>query len=149
MDVLQEDLESLTALVPRLAGAFQRYAARNLTPFGLTVPQFITLDALRRFEGGARMGPLATAALQSAASMTGIVDRLLERGLVERRRDAGDRRSVVVQLTDQGRDLLGEVRAKRNQQWRELLGHFPPQDRERMRAILSALVEVLDQSIED
>ena len=145
METLEQDLETMTALVPLLMGAFQRRLARDLSGFGLTVSQFVTLNALEDYEGECRMGPLAAAALQSAASMTGIVDRLLERGLVERQRHPEDRRSVVVQLTDKGRALLCEVKEHRRQHWRALFGQFSLEDRRRMQAVLRAMIERLGE----
>jgi DNA-binding MarR family transcriptional regulator len=40
---------------------------------------------------------------------TGLVDRVRERGLVERRRDDADRRVVLVRLSDDGREVLREL----------------------------------------
>ena len=47
-------------------------------------------------EGPTSMGRLAEALDISVASMTGIVDRMEERGLVERRHEGKDRRVVLV-----------------------------------------------------
>jgi DNA-binding MarR family transcriptional regulator len=145
VDPLEEDLEAMTVLLPRLMGAFQRRFDRSLAHFGLTFPQFITLGALERVEGESRMGPLAEAALQSAASMTGIVDRLLERGLVERQRHPKDRRSVVVQLTERGRQLLAEVKASRQREGRLLLSSLSPEDRQCMRKVLGMLIALMEE----
>jgi DNA-binding MarR family transcriptional regulator len=149
VDPLEEDLEALTALLPRLMGAFQRSFARDLAGFGLTFPQFVTLNALEQFEGKCRMGPLATAALQSAASMTGIVDRLLEQGYVVRERHPEDRRSVVVLLTDKGSRVLAEVKENRRQQGRFLMAAMPAEDRRRIRAVLTRMVDLVEKSEED
>lgn len=71
--------------------------------------QFWVLGAL---EGGPRrMSALAEVAQTSQASLTGIVDRLEEQGLVERSRSADDRRVVDVTLTEAGRSQLLAGRA--------------------------------------
>ncbi len=59
-------------------------------------------------------GPLLTGVLSERAqihdkSITGVVDRLEERGLVQRRRPPEDRRSVIVALTDEGRKVYSEL----------------------------------------
>jgi DNA-binding MarR family transcriptional regulator len=149
VDPLTEDLEAIAALLPRLIGAQQRQLGHDLAGYGLTFPQFITLTALEQFEGECRMGPLAAAAMQSAASMTGIVDRLLERGVVERERHPEDRRAVVVRLTAKGRDLLAEVKENRRQQGRLLLSSLPSEDRQRMRAVLARAVEFMEKGAGD
>jgi|YNPNPStandDraft_1061719.scaffolds.fasta_scaffold06182_2 DNA-binding MarR family transcriptional regulator len=142
---IEQELEEMAVLVPRLVGAFQRNFSRELARLGLTFPQFIALNALERFEGVCRMGPLAEAALQSAASMTGIVDRLLERGLVRRKRHPEDRRSVLVELTEQGRALLEEVREARRREVRRLLEVLPEAERRRLREIIGLLVAAMEK----
>jgi DNA-binding MarR family transcriptional regulator len=68
---------------------------------GFQRQQFWVLGALS--EGPRRMSSLAECSQTSQASLTGIVDRLEERGLVERVRSETDRRVVDVRLTDLGR----------------------------------------------
>lgn len=55
------------------------------------------------------MGALACALSCDKGNVTGIVDRLEKRGLVERRPAAGDRRVKVLALTAEGRRLRAEV----------------------------------------
>ena len=71
--------------------------------------QFWVLGALD--SGARRMSDLAERAQTSQASLTGIVDRLEERGLVGRVRSAEDRRVVEVSLTDAGAIELRQTRA--------------------------------------
>ncbi|HSK46554.1 MAG TPA: MarR family transcriptional regulator [Coriobacteriia bacterium] len=67
---------------------------------GLQRQQFWVLGALSA--GPRRMSDLANCAQTSQASLTGIVDRLEEHGLVERTRSKDDRRVVDVALTEEG-----------------------------------------------
>ncbi len=52
------------------------------------------------------MGQLAEDLDVSVASVTGIVDRMERRGLVERERGTGDRRVIMVDLTEAGTGRL-------------------------------------------
>ncbi len=61
------------------------------------------------------MRSLAESLDVSQASVTGIVDRMEQRGLIERRRDDEDRRVVRVALTDAGRQLIVGVAAERRE----------------------------------
>lgn len=54
------------------------------------------------------MSELAEITRTSSANITGIVDRLAERGIVERTRPESDRRVVEVALTKQGRTMMAE-----------------------------------------
>src|SRR3954452_2263494 len=79
--------------------------------FDLTVPQFHTLLHLSYCDDECKMSDLARSTHQSAASLTGVVDRLLEKRLVARGRSDGDRRQVFVSLTERGRALLLMIKA--------------------------------------
>src|SRR4029453_14630412 len=74
--------------------------------FDLTVPQFHTLLHLSYCDGECKMSDLARSTHQSAASLTGVVDRLLEKQLVRRGRPDSDRPQVMVSATEAGRPLL-------------------------------------------
>jgi len=77
----------------------------------------MTIDA----DGSLPMGALAEAMDVSQASVTGIVDRMEQRNLVERQRDGEDRRVVKVALTDEGRRLIGTLAAQRREHMAQLL----------------------------
>jgi DNA-binding MarR family transcriptional regulator len=60
-------------------------------------------------EGPISMGRLAEALDVSVASATGIVSRMTDRGVVERRHDAADRRVVLVHLTEAGSKMSSSL----------------------------------------
>lgn len=137
-------LEALEMGMFHLMRALRVRFTRDLGRYGLTFPQFMTLLSLARAEEPCRMGPLAEATMQSAASMTAIVDRLMERGLVQRRRDPRDRRSVVVSLTDDGQRLLQQVKADRRHTVKQVLGQLSPEEQACLRTILDKMVRFLE-----
>src|SRR5262245_9463822 len=59
------------------------------------------------------MGHLADALDISVASITGVIDRMEARGLVERRRDAEDRRVVLVQPAKGASKIFGDIDGRR------------------------------------
>lgn len=83
-----------------------RRFAQELSALDLTVPQFYTLVALVSVGGETNMGALSRQVHQVSATMTGIIDRLVRDGLVERKRANGDRRTVLVAITASGRRLV-------------------------------------------
>src|SRR5689334_7089792 len=93
--------------------------------FDLTIPQFHTLMHLSHCVEKCKMSDLARATHQSAASLTGVVDRLLEKRLVVRVRPEGDRRQVMVTLTDDGRVLLTRIAEARRMEMYAALKHIP------------------------
>lgn len=71
--------------------------------FGTTLPRFDVMAALERSEKGLKMSALSKQLLVSNGNVTGIVDRLVVDGLVERVMVENDRRSTLVCLSREGR----------------------------------------------
>ncbi len=86
-----------------------RRFAQEISDLKLTVPQFFTLSTLVSLGGTATMGDLARSTYQVSATMTGIIDRLVRDGFVERERASTDRRSVVVVISPAGQELVDQA----------------------------------------
>lgn len=67
----------------------------------MTIPQIKTLVLLER-SGPLRMGNIASFLGRALSATTTVVDRLVEKKLVDRAWDPSDRRVVICKLTDQG-----------------------------------------------
>jgi len=93
--------------------------------------------ALLQMEPGAAlpMSELATLLRCDSSNVTGIVDRLEQRGLVERRRYDQDRRVKHIVLTRHGEELRDEVR-RRMSEPPEILRRLAIEDQEALRDIL-------------
>jgi DNA-binding MarR family transcriptional regulator len=72
-------------------------------------------------DGALPMSQLAEALDVSQASTTGIVDRMEQRGLIERQSDPNDRRVTRVTLTDSGRSVIERLGAERRDKLGKLL----------------------------
>jgi DNA-binding MarR family transcriptional regulator len=116
--------------------------------FDLTIPQFHTLMHLNHCSGECKMSDLARATHQSAASLTGVVDRLLEKRLVARVRSEGDRRQVVVTVTDGGRALLAEIKRARRAEMLAALEHIPPSEIKELLRLLDAVLDGMLRALE-
>jgi DNA-binding MarR family transcriptional regulator len=92
------------------AAHLARAIVAALQPFGLSFGDFDVLNTLRRRgdDDGANPRDLARSSLITSGAMTSRLDRLERAGLIERRPDPGDRRGVLVQLTEQGERLAEE-----------------------------------------
>ena len=76
----------------------------DLEKLALTPPQFYVLATIG-YAGGLPFGEIGEKMMVTVSNLTGIVDRLEEKGLVARERDAHDRRIVRVKLTEKGAKL--------------------------------------------
>lgn len=140
---LERDAAYFDALTVQLGWALHRQSSEHLKAYDLTVPQFTTLRALARLERACTMTELADAAMQVPATMTGIVDRLEQRKLVQRHRDAADRRSVLVMITAAGSEMLAAIASEKRLRLARFLGTLPGAQRQELLTLLHAFLESL------
>ena len=107
----------LSELLDEFAAHSPAAAMRHMRqwPGGALSLVHVNVLAVLDIDGPMPMGGLAEALDVSQASATGIVDRMEQRGLVERRRIDDDRRVVRVALTDEGRRLIAGMAAERRE----------------------------------
>ena len=94
--------------VQRAARALARRFDEVLRPFALTNGQFSVLMSLNRPEPPS-MGPVASLLAMDRTTLTAALKPLERRGLVEISQDPSDRRSRILKLTGEGRDLLASA----------------------------------------
>ena len=82
------------------------------------------------------LGQLGAELALAPPSMTRLVDRLEERGLIGRERDVDDRRKVVATLTDEGRQLLNAIPFLEGTAIRLAVDRMKSTDRERIAEAL-------------
>lgn len=86
------------------AGAMTAMCQDLLEPHGLTLPQWVILSALWRRDG-MLITEIADYVGNNTPAASRIIDRMVENGYVERQTVPGDRRAVMVSLTEKGRAL--------------------------------------------
>ncbi|MGI6879905.1 MarR family winged helix-turn-helix transcriptional regulator [Microbacterium sp. gxy059] len=104
------------------------------------------LSALRRAGEPYRLSPkqLLQQTLVSSGTMTNRIDRLRERGLVERSADPTDRRGVLVTLTEEGRTRVDAAITRLIDSEAELLGSLTPTEQRRLASLLRRLLISFD-----
>jgi DNA-binding MarR family transcriptional regulator len=110
---------------------------------GITARQATLLWLVKR-SPGLSLAELAAAEGISPPAMSGHVDRLERAGLVQRVRDAGDRRRVGLELTDEGARLLRNVRARRTMWLAQRLQALEPTELAAIDAAIPALHRLLE-----
>jgi DNA-binding MarR family transcriptional regulator len=98
-------------------------SSERVRRLGLSMAQLNILYTLQRC-GEMPMSRLAEMLNVSLSNATGLIDRIEERGLVERTRVPEDRRVVVIRVTDAGERMLGEIDALSDDLIRSVLGHL-------------------------
>jgi DNA-binding MarR family transcriptional regulator len=133
------DLNLLDERLNELAKLYQFRSLDDPLYGGLTVSQSYTLRRLY-FQGPATMGELASHLDVRLSTMTGVIDQLEEKGLVERVDHPADRRSLHVRVTAKGRTLYHEAHDA-------FLSHLEPLLARRPAAVRRHILEFLDDAI--
>ena len=79
----------------------------------------------------------------TSGAITNRIDKLEQKGLVERVRDTGDRRSVRIRLTAEGRELIDRLLAEHVANEARMLQGLAPEDRDHLIRLLRGLLESL------
>jgi DNA-binding MarR family transcriptional regulator len=114
---------------------------------GLTGPQ---VTALKLLEGIGRLSLSDLSARMSAknSTITGLVDRMVRDGLVERQRSEDDRRVVLIGLTVRGRELAARIPVTAMQVFGSALRALSAQDRAQLTEILGRVVDHVRREVE-
>jgi DNA-binding MarR family transcriptional regulator len=112
--------------------------ANRLRAFDLSVPQCDVLTTLTEREGLSQQ-ELAARLYVTKGNISGLIDRLVANGLVERRALAGDRRSHAIHLTPAGRELARRGIEAQKDFVSQTFGRITP---ERLALFEELLVEV-------
>lgn len=124
-----------------LARCYATYAkaiASKVQDYGLTTPQFGTLEALYHL-GPLSLGELAEKLLVTGGNVTYVMDRLEDQGLVYRYRRPDDRRVILARLTPEGRDLVAEVFPGHASYVEHLSRHLTPDEQKELSGLLRTL----------
>jgi len=124
----------------RTASLLMRGLSRQLRHYKVTPSQYNVLRILR----GASPDALTCSAIGDrlvtpGPDVTRLVDRLVQRGLVERNRDTHDRRVVQVSITERGREILAALDELVDAQIGKLLAPLGERDLGRLVSLLAAL----------
>ena len=105
---IQEPFLAVLRELAQAYHAFSAYSAAHVRQLGLTPAQFDVIATLGNTQG-MPLSQLAQKTLITKGTLTGIIDRLEEKGLVRREVPVGDRRSFLAVLTSAGEALFAQV----------------------------------------
>jgi MarR family transcriptional regulator, 2-MHQ and catechol-resistance regulon repressor len=117
-------------------------SSERVRRLGLSMAQLNILYTLQRC-GEMPMSRLAEVLNVSLSNATGLIDRIEERGLVERSRVPEDRRIVLIRVTPAGEAMLGEIDALSDELMRSVLGRLDRSERTAVAQAFASLREAL------
>lgn len=130
--------EDFAFLLVQLGLHLARQFGERLIPFGLEPRHAGMLTRLAAHEGLSQQALGELIGLNSTR-MVFLVDELEQRGLVERRRNAADRRSYALYLTPQGRDTLQQIQAVGSRHQDEIGASLTQAERSQLASLLRRL----------
>lgn len=134
------------AVIGRLNEVSSLISRERLAPlfarFGLQTGEFDVLATLRRSGSPFALTPTALyeATMVTSGAMTNRLDRLEKAGLIRRTPHPQDRRGLLVQLTDQGRELIDQAVEAHVENEHAILSVLSPEERQRLAGLLEKLI---------
>jgi DNA-binding MarR family transcriptional regulator len=132
--------------ISRLALVVDKELEPVFARFGLNHWSFDMLATLRRAGAPYRLSPteLFRSMMVTSGTMTNRIDRLAEKGLVRRVPDPEDRRGILVELTEQGRELIDGVLIWHVANEARLLQSLSKEERHALAVLLRKLLSSLE-----
>ena len=129
-------------LLAATAALFQRRVMTELLNRGLTSGQPKVLDYLGLHDGSMQKD-IAAGCQIDPATLTGVLNRMEEKGLIQRRMLPGDRRSYHVYLTEQGWESQKLVRRTLEEKADQVLAEFNRSERQELEKLLFRLCRAM------
>jgi DNA-binding MarR family transcriptional regulator len=105
--------------------------------FDVTLPRFDLMAQLDKAPNGMTLGELSQRMMVSNGNVTGLAERLVEQGLLDRRASPTDRRAQIVSLTPEGRRVFRTM-ARAHEDWiADIFAALTPDDIETLMQLLA------------
>jgi DNA-binding MarR family transcriptional regulator len=105
--------------------------------FDITLPRFDLMAQLDKAPGGMTLGELSQRMMVSNGNVTGLAERLVQQGLLDRRPSPTDRRAQIVSLTAEGRRSFRTM-ARTHEDWiAEIFGDLNADDVDQLMRLLA------------
>jgi DNA-binding MarR family transcriptional regulator len=139
---LLEFADKINQIMPEIFKKFIRRQTSELFKGKVTLPQLFILNFLDK-EVQSRMTDLAHFLNVTTAAATGIVDRLVKYGYVQRLHEPLDRRIIKIKLTSKGLELLKKINQQKRQMIIDIFGKISQVERQDYLRILMRIHDIL------
>jgi DNA-binding MarR family transcriptional regulator len=136
--------QKMNQILPEIMKGFMRRQNNDVCKGKITLPQLLILELLSR-QGESKMTDLAKFMQVTTAASTGIAQRLVLLGYVQREYDASDRRIVRIKLSAKGAGLLKKISQQRAQSVTKIFSQISEDDRGEYLRILMQVKDILDK----
>lgn len=141
--VKKEDAAILEKNLRAISTRIRREGRKVLRDFPITPAQFDVLQIFF-FHGEKRMSDISRWLGITKSTTTGLVKRLIDAKLVERRRSDKDKRSFMINISTSGKNLIEKVIDKRVEYLRSVMLEINPGQVNSLEVTIPLLLEVMD-----
>ncbi len=145
---LKQDLDHIVETIIYLVTESRRLSKEEASRYGVTPTQLSVVKLLHEI-GDLSLGNLSREIRAHNATVTGIVDRMEQAGLVERARSEADRRVWIIRLTSAGRRVAERAKISPWDSLRHALEALPGPDQERLAVILKKIAAHVESEATD
>ncbi len=142
---IDPEVEGIVVRLDKVDRLIDKAATVNLARLDLTHEEFKVLIALHN--GPRSHGSLSRELVVSTGAMTNRLDKMERTGLLARKRDPSDRRGVLLELSDQGRQRLDEYIELAASRERELLSALNRDEKQQLNRLLRKLLTALQSEL--
>ena len=148
MDEMKKVLE-ISRLIGEITNLMRQNRIKSFENIGITAPQSLVVAMLSRSEK-MKLGDLSNKMNLSNSTVSGIVDRLEKRGIVERIRSEEDRRVTYIAATQSFNDSYGNLHKKMEEYMHNVMSKASDGDIDKITEGLNTLKRLLaDNKIND
>ncbi len=134
------------SLMGKIHRAMKRFMEGQMKNFEITPPQFEVLLTLWE-EDGLVLNELGKRLSRDGPTITGIIDRMEHKHLVDRRRNSSDRRSVKVVLTPKAWGLKEEMTSRLQESLKDIAGDLSHPEMQQLENVLTKMLSNIEQKI--
>lgn len=137
--------DAMQRLMPVFLGAMVRRERNAISQGIITLPQFLGLGFLREHPGSPVHAFAETLGVQ-LSSASGLIDRMVHKGLIKRTRSKEDRRVVLLTLTTKGEKMVDEIAVQKRQSLAGIFVPLTPEERTVYLGLMQKVVEQIDET---
>lgn len=135
--------DSVMIAMRKIIQAIDMNSKKLVKRVGLTGPQLVILQEITRM-GEVTAGEIAQAVSLSQATVTGILERMENRGLLARRRSDRDKRRIMVSITKSGQQILEDAPPLMQEAFVERFSSLQEWEQTMILSALQRLVSIMD-----
>lgn len=142
-ETMQDQIKEIIYLIRRLMQSGELYTKELNKKYQVSAPQVNCLIVLYE-NGPLPLSQIARLIMVKSSTVTGIIDRLEQKGLVRRVRNSPDRRMITIELTEAGNALAQHAPPPIQQKIVDGLKRLPKSEIEKIMDGLNKLTRMLD-----